>query len=103
MLKIETQAAAQAEPRGFALWNLGFRPFYLAASIFAALSIALWVAQYAGALPAGYLSSPLLHGHEMLFGYTLAVIAGFLFTAVGNWTGKPTPTGALLAALATLW
>ena len=39
----------------------------------------------------------------MLFGYTLAVIAGFLFTAVRNWTGQPTPTGAALAAFALLW
>jgi len=47
MLRIEARPSAHAEPRGFALWNLGFRPFYLAASLFAALSIALWVAQYA--------------------------------------------------------
>lgn len=52
--------------------------------------------------------SPLLrgaawHGHEMLFGFTLAVIAGFLFTAVRNWTQRPTPRGALLAAIVGLW
>jgi uncharacterized protein involved in response to NO len=88
---------------GFALWNLGFRPFYLLASIFSALSILLWVCQYEGYLPAAYLRSPAWHGHEMLFGYTMAVMAGFLFTAVRNWTGRPTPTGAALAALAMLW
>ena len=87
----------------FALWALGFRPFYLLASIFAALSIPLWVAQYAGFLPMPYVRSTALHGHEMLFGYTLAVITGFLFTAGRNWTGKPTPTGALLAAYTLLW
>src|SRR5215470_1194680 len=86
-----------------ALWNLGFRPFYLLASIFAALSVALWVAQYAGYLPFVYVRSPLWHASEMIFGYTLAVIAGFLFTAVRNWTAKPTPTGGALAALALLW
>ncbi len=90
-------------PAAFALWNLGFRPFYLLASVFAALSVALWTCEYAGYLPAGYLRGPVWHGHEMLFGYTLAVVTGFLFTAVRNWTGQPTPTGALLAAYAALW
>ncbi len=88
---------------GFALWSLGFRPFYLLASIFAALSILLWICQYAGDLRAPYLSSAAWHGHEMLFGYTIAVVAGFLLTAVRNWTGKPTPSGASLIALAGLW
>lgn len=88
---------------GFALWNLGFRPFYLLASVFAAASILLWIAEYAGYLPGGYLRDPVWHAHEMLFGYTIAVVTGFLFTAVRNWTGQPTPTGALLAGYALLW
>jgi uncharacterized protein involved in response to NO len=87
---------------GFALWNLGFRPFYLLASVFSALSIALWTARYAG-LSFTYLEAPLWHGHEMLFGFTLAVVAGFLLTAVRAWTGQPTPAGAPLMALAALW
>ncbi len=87
----------------FALWNLGFRPFYLLASIFAALSVPLWVCQYAGYLPAAYLRNLVWHGHEMLFGYTLAVITGFLFTAVQNWTGQPTPRGPTLAGFAVFW
>lgn len=87
----------------FAVWQLGFRPFYLLASIFSALSIALWALQYTGWLPGAYLGGPLWHGHEMLFGYAMAVIAGFLLTAVRNWTGQPTPTGAPLMALAALW
>ncbi len=91
------------EPARFALWALGFRPFYLAASVFAALSVPLWIAQYAGWLPTPYARGALLHGHEMLFGYTMAVIAGFLFTAVRNWTGRPTPTGATLAGFVALW
>ncbi len=89
--------------RGFALWNLGFRPFYLLASGFAAVSILLWVCQYTGHLPASYVRSPAWHGHEMLYGYTLAVIAGFLLTAVRNWTARPTPEGVPLMALAALW
>jgi uncharacterized protein involved in response to NO len=87
---------------GFALWQLGFRPFYLLASIFAALSIPLWVAQYAGWI-APYPRGMTAHAHEMLFGYAMAVIAGFLFTAGRNWTGQPTPTGWTLGALALLW
>ena len=101
MLPIEEPPPAP--PRGFALWNLGFRPFYLLASAFAALSIALWALEYAGWLPHGYLEAPSRHGHEMLFGFALAVVAGFLFTAVRNWTGRPTPTGGRLMAIALLW
>lgn len=87
----------------FALWELGFRPFYLLASSFAALSIALWGLQLAGVLPHAYLQGPLWHAHEMLFGFALAVVVGFLFTAGRNWTGQPTPTGPWLAAIAALW
>ncbi|MDQ2917167.1 MAG: NnrS family protein [Pseudomonadota bacterium] len=94
---------ASQSSRDFALWNLGFRPFYLLASIFAAVSILLWIAGYAGYIPRGYLRDPVWHAHEMLFGYTIAVITGFLFTAARNWTGRPTPTGPLLAGYALLW
>ncbi len=90
-------------PAGFALWNLGFRPFYLLASIFSAASVLLWAAQFSGLLPHAYLADPLWHGHEMLIGYTTAVIAGFLLTAVRAWTGQPTASGKPLLALAALW
>ena len=86
-----------------ALWNLGFRPFYLAAALFAALSVPLWALQATGWLPFAYVRSAQAHGSEMVFGYTLAVVAGFLFTAVRNWTGAPTPQGAPLAGLVALW
>ncbi|MBX9812991.1 MAG: NnrS family protein, partial [Burkholderiales bacterium] len=91
-------------PHGFALFALGFRPFYLLAGAFGALSVLLWAAQFTG-WPGStvVLHGPQWHAHEMLFGYTLAVIAGFLFTAVRNWTQQPTPTGASLAVLAALW
>jgi uncharacterized protein involved in response to NO len=104
MLKIEVPRP-QGKPAssGFALWSSGFRPFYLLASTFAALSILLWICQYSRHLPTAYLSNSAWHGHEMLFGYTMAVVAGFLLTAVRNWTGKPTPTGRILIALAVLW
>jgi len=89
--------------RTFALWELGFRPFYLLASVFAALSIPLWALQFSGLLNHAYLAGPVWHAHEMLFGFALAVIVGFLFTAGRNWTGRPTPSGLALAALAGLW
>lgn len=89
---------------GTALFNLGFRPFYLLAALLAAVSVPLWVAEYAGLLPqAGYLTGMAWHAHEMVFGFAVAVITGFLFTAARNWTGLPTPTHGSLAALAALW
>ena len=93
---------AASEAR-FALWNLGFRPFYLLASLFTAFSVLLWVAQYSGLPTPVYRHGPVWHAHEMLFGYTAAVIAGFLLTAVRNWTNQPTPTGVWLMALVMLW
>jgi uncharacterized protein involved in response to NO len=93
-----------AAPPVFALWNLGFRPFYLLAGLFATLSVPVWMAQYAGWLGGhAIIAGPLWHAHEMLFGYALAVIVGFLFTAGRNWANQPTPTGATLAAIAALW
>ena len=97
------RGAASSGASSFALWSLGFRPFYLLAGVFSAISVLLWVAQFSGLLPGAYLRGPLWHGHEMLFGFTLAVIAGFLLTAVRNWTGLPTPDGSPLMALAALW
>src|SRR4249920_3189171 len=94
---------AQPSVNKFALWNLGFRPFYLLASLFSAISVLLWAAQFSGYLPAAYLQGPVWHGHEMLFGYAIAVIAGFLLTAVRAWTNQPTPSGVPLMALAALW
>ena len=86
------------------MFALGFRPFYLLAGAFAALSIGFWAAQSAGWLPPGALcANPLWHAHEMIFGFSLAVIVGFLFTAGSNWARRPTPTGAPLAAIAALW
>ena len=91
--------------RPFALWALGFRPLYLCAGLFAALSIGAWAATYSGVGFAGVamLRDPLWHAHEMIFGFALAVIVGFLFTAVRNWTGQPTPSGRALAATVALW
>jgi uncharacterized protein involved in response to NO len=88
------------DPARFALFDLGFRPFYLLAGAYAALAVPLWAAEYAGWLPGPGI---LWHAHEMIFGYVFAVIAGFLLTAVRAWTGRPTPAGAALAALVGIW
>ena len=63
----------------------------------------LWVIQISGFLPYAYLQGSVWHGHEMLFGYTTAVITGFLLTAVRVWTKEPTPNGIFLIALVILW
>jgi len=103
LLDRRERAAAPSGAPGFALWNLGFRPFYLLASVFSAISVLAWAAQLSGYLPSAFLQGPLWHGHEMLFGYSMAVIAGFLLTAVRAWTGQPTPTGVPLMVLVALW
>jgi len=86
------------------LLALGFRPFYLLAAIFAIVAVPLWVLSFLGEAQTGnYLRGLTWHSHEMIFGFAPAVIAGFLLTAVRNWTGQPTPTGVSLAALVLLW
>ena len=102
-IRLDSPRRPAAQVPAFALWQLGFRPFYLLASGFAALSIGLWALQYSGVLGSAYLQGPMWHAHEMLFGFTFAVVVGFLFTAGRNWSGRPTPTGMPLAALALLW
>ncbi len=83
---------------------LGFRPFYAVAGIFAVAAVGYWMFAYRGLLPAGsYLNGMFWHGHEMVFGFAVAVMSGFLLTAVRNWTGRPTPTGYALAALVLWW
>lgn len=87
-----------------ALWAIGFRPFFLFAALSAFLLVPLWLAGLLlGVTWPSPLPGPLWHGHEMLFGYTSAVIAGFLLTATQNWTGQVTARGGLLVALAALW
>jgi uncharacterized protein involved in response to NO len=104
LLKIsEPRRRPASEEPGFALWRLGFRPFYLFASAFAALSVACWALEFAGWLRHGYLRGPIWHAHEMLFGFVFAVVIGFLFTAGRNWSGQPTPTGRPLMAFVLLW
>ena len=85
---------------GAHLLALGFRPFFLLAGLFAVIAMVLWGYALAGKGPA---LGPLWHGHEMLFGYAGAVIAGFVLTAASNWTGRTTLAGPSLAALVLVW
>ncbi|WP_163268913.1 NnrS family protein [Chelativorans alearense] len=89
---------------GPAVLSYGFRPFFLLGSLYAGLSILIWVLLYAGALEMGTLFLPVdWHVHEMLFGYLSAIIAGFLLTAVPNWTGRLPVQGGPLLGLVALW
>lgn len=91
-------------PQGLPLLRLGFRPFYLGAAAYGMLAVPLWIALLLGQVSLNLTVSPLLwHAHEMLFGFAVAVIVGFLLTAGKAWTGLATPRGAMLGALAGLW
>lgn len=101
-VRLEDPVVRRPPTAKWALFALGFRPFYLLAALLAATAIPLWVVVYMGkvTLP---LPGIWWHAHEMIFGFAAAVIVGFLFTAGRNWTGLPTPIGKSLAALAGLW
>jgi len=89
---------------GPAILTYGFRPFFLGAALWAALAMALWLAMLAGQVTLPTAFDPVSwHAHEFLYGYLAAVVAGFLLTAVPNWTGRLPITGWPLAGLATLW
>ena len=86
------------------LFAKGFRPFFLLAALLGAGFVPLWILGYTGKLNlGGYWDPTTWHGHEMVFGFALAVIAGFLLTAVTDWTKLPTATGPALAGLCGLW
>ncbi|POF30505.1 NnrS family protein [Roseibium marinum] len=96
-----------SNPKSFggpALFSYGFRPFFLAASVFAVAAIVIWMLVLDGSLTiAGPFTPTDWHVHEMLFGYASAVIAGFLFTAIPNWTGRMPKRGWPLFFLLSLW
>ncbi len=88
----------------YPLFALGFRPFFLLAGLSGLILILLWNAIFKGTLVTeNYYIPTYWHAHEMLLGYGGAVIAGFLLTAVKNWTGRPTLAGDKLAGLCLLW
>jgi len=90
--------------QGPALLSYGFRPFFLFGALWAALAMALWIPALAGAIALPTHLDPVSwHAHAFLFGYLGAVIAGFLLTAVPNWTGALPVVGWRLGALVLLW
>ena len=90
--------------RGFAFFSFGFRPFFLGGAVVAALAPALTALAYSGAIVVGEPFGVIAyHAHEMIFGYVGAVVAGFILTAVSNWTARPPITGLRLAMLFGLW
>lgn len=91
-------------PTAFALFAYGFRPFFLAAGIYALLALIAWLWIYTtGVQPLPNQPAQLWHGHEMLYGFIGAAIAGFLLTAVPSWTGARGFAGTPLILLAALW
>lgn len=90
--------------RASVVLSVGFRPFFLGAGVAALMPVLAWVLALAGLAPAFAPDGIVAwHGHEMLFGYAVAVMAGFLCTAVRNWTGLPTVQDRALALLFALW
>ncbi|HEF4760655.1 TPA: NnrS family protein [Pseudomonas putida] len=87
------------------VFSLGFRPFFLAGATFAALAVAIWAFWLYGRLPGAQPVGGMLawHRHEMPFGFAVAIIAGFLLTAVPNWTGRPGLKGWPLFGLVLVW
>ena len=103
-MSIPAALSRRRDYAGPALLSAGFRPFFLAAGVWAAISVAIWIPVHAGIVALPERVSPLdWHIHEMLYGYVAASIAGFLLTAIPNWTGRLPVNGKPLAALALVW
>jgi len=91
-------------PTGMPLFRLGFRFFFFAAALWSVIALFLWVPVYRGDMRlVNHFHAWQWHAREMLFGFTGAVIVGFLLTAAGNWTRRPMPSDRTLAGLALLW
>ncbi len=89
---------------GLTILSAGFRPFFLGASIWAAIAVPLWLWAYAEGFVVPTRLEPLVwHAHEMIFGFAAATVAGFLLTAIPNWTGRMPLQGRPLALLVLLW
>jgi len=99
-----TSAQQIRDYRGLALLSYGFRPFFLFGALWAAFAIAIWLPFLAGTVTLPTAMPPVQwHVHELIFGYVPAIVAGFLLTAVPNWTGRLPVTGPPLAALFATW
>ncbi len=99
-----TTAEQMRAYEGPALLSYGFRPFFLLGAIWAALAVAIWLPMLAGSLSLPTAFAPVeWHAHELLYGYLPAIVAGFLLTAVPNWTGRLPVTGRPLFGLLLIW
>ena len=104
VITLQDAQAAPKAPAGPALFSAGFRPFFFLAALWAAIAVPAWLFVYSGAVRLPSALPPVAwHVHEMIFGYAFATIAGFLLTAIPNWTGRLPLRGAPLATLAALW
>ena len=103
-VKVEDDEPNFPPYRGPAFLSYGFRPFFLGAALFTGLAVLAWVALFAGRVSVDFLYAPReWHVHEMLFGYLPALIAGFLLTAMPNWTDRMPLRGTPLLLLFLLW
>lgn len=91
------------DSRALPLLSIGFRPFFLLATVVAVVWVPLWLFALTGGTLGSYFAPITLHAHEMLFGFTSAVIAGFLLTAGANWTQRKTTSATSLALLSGLF
>ncbi|HHJ80008.1 MAG TPA: NnrS family protein, partial [Candidatus Tenderia electrophaga] len=105
MSLINIESLQQPIPQNrFSLFELGFRPFFLAAGVVAVVLMLWWQGLLFAVVDAdAYYGDVIWHSHEMIFGFVVAVMAGFLLTAVRNWTKIQTLKGGWLAALVLLW
>ncbi len=86
------------------MFSAGYRPFFLLAGLWSAIAVPVWLCAYAAELVLPSALPPMVwHAHEMIFGFAFASVAGFLLTAIPNWTGRLPLRGTPLAALAALW
>src|SRR6516164_11677628 len=91
-------------PEAWPLFSYGFRPFFLLGSLYAGLAVLVWLPLFYGEIALSSVFAPRdWHVHEMLFGYLPAVITGFLFTAIPNWTGRLPIQGTPLLGLVIVW
>lgn len=101
---VSTSAEQIRAYTGPAILSFGFRPFFLGGALWAAIAMALWLPMLAGSLSLPTAFSPLdWHVHELLYGFLPAVVAGFLLTAVPNWTGRLPILGTPLLLLFLIW
>ena len=104
-MDIKTNNTPDDSSNSFALFNLSFRPFFLGAGIFAVISISVWSLVYSFnfKLSLSGMSASQWHAHEMVYGYGMAVLSGFLLTAAKNWTGVQTIHNKALMLLFACW